>query len=122
MIELTKPFEIGKTYKRVDGVTVICTQVNNSTKGYETAQFSDFVEVHERVMSQYRDDPHTMGFIERCDPDYENPAKSGWRYNRAEDRGRATGSKWDSYAVIPEPRETEHVHDLFEHLRRSFEE
>lgn len=121
MIELTKPFEVGKTYKRVDGVTVICTQVNNSHRGYETAQFSDFVETHERAMSKYRDDPATMAFIKKVDPDPENPTKSGYRYNRAEDRGRCTGSEWDGFAVIPEPRDAEHVRNLFEHLTRSFE-
>lgn len=122
MIDLTKPFEVGKMYRRVDGVQVICTQVKNDLKGYETAQFSDFVESFERAMAPYWDDQSTLDFMKRCDPTgWNDPTKSGHRYNRAEDRGRCTGSKWNGFAVIPEPRDAEHVQELFDHLRLSFE-
>ncbi len=121
MIELTKPFEVGKMYKRVDGVSVICTQVNNTNKGYETAQFSDFVEIHERTMSIIRKYESSLALAKQCDPDCEDSTKSGYRYNRHGDRGRCTGSPWDGYAVIPEPRDAEHVHKLFEYLKRSFQ-
>ena len=119
MFDLTKPFEVGKLYKRVDGVSVICTQVSDKIKGYETAQFSDFVERHEAVLASYEDQPLMMKFIKQM-PDWDDPTKSGFRSNRAEDRGRCTGGPWDQYAVIPEPRDEQYVLDYIAHLNRAY--
>jgi hypothetical protein len=119
MIEFTKPFEVGKTYKRVDGKEVVCIKTKE-TKHYETAQFDDYEECHYRVMAEYaaKDQLH---FVKASDPNWNDPSRSGYRYNRAEDRGRSTGSKWDEYSVIPEPTDRDYVLELYAHIKRSFE-
>jgi hypothetical protein len=59
------PFELGKTYKRRDGKEVTIIAINNH-RGYETVQGDD-----------------------------GSCPTSGFRYNRANDRGRCTGSLGD---------------------------
>lgn len=72
----TKPFEVGKSYQRHDGIVVTCTELQG-----ECALFSDF-------------------WIDEHDG---NPIRLGWRYNRDSDRGRCTGSRAENYRnVIPE--------------------
>lgn len=71
----TAPFELGKTYLTKAGKPVKIIQVTN-TPGYEAVQGDDG----------------------------ENTTL-GWRYNRAEDRGRCTGSAFDmsdSRNLIPD--------------------
>jgi hypothetical protein len=93
----TKPFEVGKTYKRHDGVEVTCVEVKG-TKGYETARFSD------STLRWY----FTGGWPRRdggSEPVKWHVATTGWRYNRDEDRGRVTGTEFDHSdprCVIPE--------------------
>ena len=116
MFDLTKPFEVGKLYKRVDGVSVICTQVT-ILKGYESAQFSDFVECFQRAQTEVT----TLAeILNSTDPTWNDPTRSGYRYNRAEDRGRCTGGPWNDFAVIPEPRDEQHVLDYIAHLNRAY--
>ena len=89
MIELSKPFEVGKTYTRLDGKQVICIKTVSANKGYETAQFDDRLEVFT-----------ARGFIPGIDGD---PLDSGFRYNRGQDRGRCTAGQFDDpFNVIPE--------------------
>ncbi len=62
---MSKPFEVGKTYTTQAGAKVTCIELTR-VRGYESARFDDGED--------------------------EN---SGWRYNRASDRGRVTGSAFD---------------------------
>ena len=90
MVELSKPFEVGKKYFRLDGKLVTCIKTVSAHKGYETAQFDDREEV----------------FASRNRPAdrHGNPLDSGFRYNRGSDRGRCTACKFDDpFNVIPEP-------------------
>lgn len=85
MVELSKPFEVGKTYSRLDGKVVTCIKTT-SPPGYQCAQFDDREEV-------YAARGHTDG----------NPLDSGYRYNRGQDRGRCTAGQFDDpFNVIPE--------------------
>jgi len=65
--DTTKPFELGRTYLTRAGRSVTIIAVSD-VPGYECVQGDD----------------HPPG-----DP------KGGWRYNRASDRGRVTGSAFD---------------------------
>lgn len=101
----TKPFEVGKQYKRLDGKIVTCIKVNNELVHHSTAQFDDYQESHDRVMAKYANDTGAMEFIMK-DPEWDNPKKSGHRYNRDQDRGRCTASPDDDpLNVIPEPHD-----------------
>lgn len=113
---LTKPFEIGKTYKRVDGTDVTCISLSY-TRGYETAQFSDFAETHARLGEVYAKKGITLSA-----KDMGEPEKSGYRYNRASDRGRCTGGEWDGYCVIPEPNDADYALAALKHLNLSFKD
>lgn len=67
--ELTKPLELGRSYLTQAGAAVTIVQVmNDDLPGYECVQ---------------GDDPS------------ENAPEGVWRYNRASDRGRVTGSAFD---------------------------
>lgn len=70
----TKPFEVGKTYQRRDGMTVTCVQLRQTADGIEFgAKFDDLGE-------------------------------QSWRYNTPNERGQLTGcGPLDNRTVIPEP-------------------
>lgn len=70
----TKPFEVGKTYQRRDGMTVTCVQLRQTVDGIEFgAKFDDLGE-------------------------------QSWRYNTPNERGQLTGcGPLDARNVIPEP-------------------
>jgi len=81
--ELTKPFELGKTYKTLGGKDVTIVAIKG-VPGYETVEGDD---LSPNVPADER--PHGIH-----------------RYNRASDRGRVTGSAFDMsdpYNLIPEP-------------------
>jgi len=64
---MSKPFEVGKTYKTREGKSVTIINATD-LPGYEGVQGDDPLD--------------------------GNP-EGGWRYNRASDRGRVTGSAFD---------------------------
>ena len=117
-MELTKPLEVGKTYKRVDGKEVTCIKVTD-LRGYECAQFDDYAETHARTMKDWEGNESALDYIKRFGGD--DPETSGYRYNRASDRGRCTGGKLDNFAVIPEPLDADYAIPYMKHLLRSFE-
>lgn len=82
---MSKPFELGKTYKTHEGKDVTIIEVNNEIKGYETV----------------RGDDHGDDYIDEKGQAH----KLGYRYNREgkNERGRCTGSPPDCPRnLIPE--------------------
>lgn len=91
----TKPFEIGKAYKRHDGVEVRCIEIN--ARG-DCARFSDGTLRWYFIGGWPRRDGTTEPVVWKV-------GSTGWRYNRDEDRGRVTGSPFDHSdprCVVPE--------------------
>lgn len=95
----TRPFEIGKSYRTMDGRTVTCIEVNDKPH-YETARFDDGKEVW-CMMGGY------VNRYGRWVREKRQRVTTGWRYNRNSiDRGRVTGTAFDHSdprCVIPEP-------------------
>lgn len=84
---MSKPFELGKTYKTLEGKDVTIIEANNSIPGYETVRGDDH--------GPDREDEFKPGTFH----------KVGYRYNRegAKERGRCTGSPVDCpQNLIPE--------------------
>ena len=81
-VKLTKAFEVGKTYLTQDGRRVTIKAASN-TPGYECVQGDDL---------HRHDDTGVWIWV--------------WRYIRASDRGRVTGSAFDMSDprnLVPEP-------------------
>lgn len=92
------PFEVGRTYYRMDGVIVECIELSD-----ECALFSDWYPPSKEQLTR---EPEWL----RCKP----TDRLGWRYNRPDDRGRCTGSRHDLFTtVVPDFPEgfREELHD-----------
>jgi hypothetical protein len=90
----TKPFELGKTYLRHDGVPVRCIEIGQG--------HSECVRFDDGDLRWY-----FTGGYKRRDGGFEpvkwHASTSGWRYNRDSDRGRVTATDFDNpRCVVPE--------------------
>jgi hypothetical protein len=102
----TKPFEVGKTYLRHDGVAVRCIEINERGS---CARFDDG-DLRWHFTGGYERRAEVGGGYE---PVKWHASTSGWRYNYDADRGRCTGTDFDDpRSVVPEPADGS-VRDVF---------
>lgn len=110
----TRPFEVGSTYLRKDGKAVTCIRADRTI-----AQFSDYEENHYRCLAEYA----AKGELEDIKKlgGWDDPLRSGYRYNRDQDRGRCTGTEWNQYAVLPQPTTDLYAMEMLAHIQASHE-